>query len=88
MDMDEIRKRNHAMFANKPATKIIKIRTVEGEIIDVKTALTRLSRGESLNKINNSVVQGIYSDGRETSLKCRNDGFYYMSGNYCSDATG
>jgi hypothetical protein len=54
--------------------------------LTVKEALETLAAGNSLNSGMSQVVLGVYEDGRKTSLKARRDGFYYMSGNYCSEA--
>lgn len=64
---------------------ITAIETNKG-ILTVAEALEKLANGQSLNSGMSQVVYGVYADGRKTSLKGRNDGFYYMSGNYCSEA--
>lgn len=66
--------------------KITAIETNNG-IITVAKALEILFSGKSLNSGFSQVVMGVYEDGRKTSLKARNDGFYYMSGNFCSEAS-
>jgi hypothetical protein len=74
--------------ANNPSkvrTMIIAIETNKG-ILTVAEALLILANGNSLNRGLSQVVLGIYADGRKTSLKGRNDGFYFMNGNYCSEA--
>lgn len=66
--------------------KITMIETNNG-IMPVAEALAALKAGKCLNAgLSSQVVLGIYGDGVKTSLKGRNDGFYYMSGNYCSAA--
>jgi hypothetical protein len=64
---------------------IVTIETNKGSLT-VANALAVLANGESLNLGFSQIVMGVYADGRKTSLKARNDGFYYMSGNYCSEA--
>jgi hypothetical protein len=64
---------------------IVTIETNKGSLT-VANALAVLAKGESLNSGSSQIVMGVYADGRKTSLKGRNDGFYYMSGNYCSEA--
>lgn len=64
---------------------ITAIETNKG-ILTVADAIAKLAAGQSLNSGLSQVVYGVYADGRKTSLKGRNDGFYYMSGNYCSEA--
>ena len=63
---------------------ITKIETNKGTIT-VAEALELLAAGKSLNSGMSQVVLGVYANGSKTSLKGRKDGFYYMSGNYCSD---
>ncbi len=55
-------------------------------MLTVAEALAKLANGQSLNSGMSQVVCGVYADGRKTCLKGRSDGFYYMSGNYCSEA--
>ena len=64
---------------------IIAIETNKGTMT-VAEAMNLLSNGKSLNSGLSQVVYGVYADGRKTCLKGRNDGFYYMSGNFCSEA--
>lgn len=66
--------------------KITQIKTSRHGIINTQEALELLKDGKALNAGSSQIVMGIYEDGRETSLKGRKDGFYYMSGNFCSEA--
>jgi hypothetical protein len=65
--------------------KIIAIETNQGTL-SVAEALEILAADKSLNSSFSQIVYGVYEDGRKTSLKGRRDGFYYMSGNVCSEA--
>lgn len=67
------------------AYKIVTIETNHG-LLTVAEALAKLKHGQCLNSGMSQIVMGVYTDGRKTSLKGRADGFYYMSGNYCSEA--
>lgn len=64
---------------------ITHIETNQGTLT-VADAIAKLNNGDVLNRGFSQVVYGVYEDGRKTSLKGRSDGFYYMSGNYCSEA--
>lgn len=56
----------------------------ENGLMTIEDAKQVLASGGVLVYTMSQVVMGVYSDGRKTSLKCRRDGFYYMSGNYAA----
>jgi hypothetical protein len=56
----------------------------ETGLMDIEAAKAVLAAGGVLVYTMSQVVMGVWSDGRKTSLKCRKDGFYYMSGNYAA----
>ncbi|MDH3719347.1 MAG: hypothetical protein OES79_14605, partial [Planctomycetota bacterium] len=66
--------------------KIETIKTSNG-LVSVQEALELLSEAKPLNNNFSQVVIGIYEDGTETCLQGRRDGLYYLSGNFCSDAS-
>lgn len=65
--------------------KIVAIETNRGTLT-IKDAWNIAKSGSALNSGMSQVVMGVYEDGRKTSLKWKGDGFYYMSGNFCSEA--